>query len=50
MNYLVIAAVAFVSAAIGAMLVDWRFWRSFIDEVRRHGLDNHLCQKVGCCR
>lgn len=45
-----IAIFAAVGGFIGAVLVDLRFWLSFADEVRRHGLDNHSCRKVGCCR
>jgi hypothetical protein len=50
MNYVLIFLVALLGGVIGAMLLDWRFWLSFLGEVRRHGFDNHPCRTVGCCR
>ena len=45
-----IALTAMVGGAIGAMLLDARFWWSFVQEVYYHHPGNHPCERVGCCR
>jgi hypothetical protein len=50
MSPLVIAAVALIGGIIGGILVDYRFWWRFVQEVYYHHPGNHLCSQVGCCR
>lgn len=45
-----VAVIALLSGVVGALIVDGRFWLRFVREIYRHGLDNHFCGVVGCCR
>ena len=41
---------ALLGAIIGNTIVaTWAAWPVIVD-VRWHGLDNHLCNRKGCCR
>lgn len=49
-DYLLAGFAGLVGGLVGGVLMEWRFWLSFADDVRRHWPGNHRCQKVGCCR
>jgi hypothetical protein len=41
---------AVVIGLVAGIAPGWRTWLRAIDDYRWHGRDNHLCNRVGCCR
>jgi len=50
MDLLVMVIVAALAGMVGAMVVDAKFWWSFIQDIYYHYPGNHLCKRPGCCR